>query len=196
LTFLILFEAVVYTATTPRPQEKFFELYVLGLNKSANGYYPNNSSFIVIREPVTWYVAVHNQMGSIQFIDLRLKLGNQTINPPNDTTASPSSAPLVTEFKGFIPDNGTWEFPFVWQVLNYTKASGGHSHVELLIGNATYFLQNAPGCSSLSSCKFRFIFELWTWNIESDSFQMGWWSGDQQEIAWLQLWFNLTPGAH
>jgi len=196
LTFLILFEAAAYTAITPRPQEKFFELYVLGPNKLASSYYPHNSSFITIGEPVTWYLEVHNEMGSIQFIDLRIKLGNETISPPNDTTASPSPAPLVTEIKRFIPDNATWELPFIWQILNFTTSSRGYSHVQFMIGNTTYSLENAPGCSSHNSCKFRLIFELWTWNIASDSFQMGWGNGAQQEIAWLQLWFNLTPGAH
>ena len=197
LTFIILFEAAAYTALTPRPQERFFEFYVLGANRMASDYYPNNSSLIQVGAKLLWYVGVSNQMGTLQFVDVRVKLGNTTTNPPNDTTASPSPAPLVLDFKHFILDNGTWEIPFTWQVLNFTTSQGGHSPIlQLRIGNTTYSIQNTPICTSPSSCTFRFIFELWTWNTALNDFQVGWWNGDQHRIAWLQLWFSLTPGAH
>ena len=194
LTFLILFEAAAYTATTPGPRESFFQLYVLGPNGMASDYYPNNSAYITVGEPVTWYIGVSNQMGSMQFVDIRIKLGNQTIDPPNDTTASPSPAPLVAEFERFIQDNGTIEIPFVWKILNFTSQSGRPRLLQLQIDNATYSIQNSPMCSSFSSCRLRLVFELWTWNVNISDFQIGWWNGDQRQIAWLQLWFYLAPG--
>jgi hypothetical protein len=195
LASLIILEGAAYVATTPRPREGFFELYALGANGIASDYYPNNSSFIQPGEPVTWYIGLSNQMGSVQFVDIRVKLGNQTINPPNDTNASPSPAPLIVEFKRFISDNATWEIPFVWQILNFST-QGNHSRLlELQIDNVSYLVPNAPTCSVQGSCSLRFIFELWTWNVSVGDFQMGWWNGDQQRIAWLQIWFNPTPGA-
>jgi len=133
-------------------------------------------------------------MGSMQFIDIRVKLANQTLTAPNDTTLAPSSAPVVAEFKQFIQNNQTWEIPFTWQVLNLTTAQGHSRILQLQIGNVTYSLQDAPTCSSPSACSFRFIFELWTWNLASSEFQFAWWNGNEQQIVWLQLWFNLTPG--
>jgi len=195
LTLLVLFEAAAYTVTTPGPRESFFELYALGANGLAGNYYPSNSTFIEPGTPVTWYIGISNQMGFLQFVDIRVKLGNQTINPPNDTTASPSPAPLIVEFRRFIPDNGTWEIPFVWQVLNFTTRNGYSRILQLKIDDITYSIQDSPTCTSLKSCRFRFIFELWTWSVSSADFQIGWWNGDQRRIAWLQLWFSLAPGA-
>ena len=195
LTFLIIFETAAYIATTPRPQEGFFEVYALGTGGMANDYYPNNSPFIQTGESVTWFISVSNQMGSFQFVDIRVKLGNSTIVAPNDTTVSPSPAPLIVEFKRFIQNNETWEIPFTWQILNFTTTRLGMRIIQLQIDNITYFLQNNPTCSSLTLCQFRFIFELWTWNTDTSDFQFGWWIGDQQRIAWLQLWFNIALGA-
>ncbi len=195
LTFLILFETAAFIAMTPRPQDQFFEFYALGANRSADDYYPNNSTFIQTDEPVTWYLGVTNRMGSMQFIDIRVKLANQTLTAPNDTTLVPSSAPVVAEFKQFIQNNQTWEIPFIWQVLNFTTTTQGYSRIlQLQIGNVTYSMLNAPTCSSLSSCSFRFIFELWIWNLGSSEFQFASWNGNNQQIVWLQLWFKITPG--
>jgi len=193
LTFLILFETVAIIATTPRPRSRFFEFYILGANGSAQDYYPNNSSFIQTDQPITWYLAVNNRMGSMQFIDIRVRLANQSLTAPNDTTLTPSSAPVVADFEQFILNNQTWEIPFIWQIRNFTTTTQGSSRIlQLQIGNVTYSFQNAPTC--VTSCSFRFIFELWTWNLESSQFQFAWWNGNEQQIAWLQLWFKLTPG--
>ena len=196
LTCLIIFEMVAYAVTTPRPQERFFEFYILGASRTAQDYYPRpNSFFIQFDESVNWYIGVRNAMGSLQFVDVRVKLGNLTISAPNDTTASPSPAPLVTEFKHFISVGESWEIPFSWNVHDFTRMEGGYSNVQLTIANASYSVKNAPGCSRASSCRFRLIFELWTWNIDSRGFEVGWWNGDRHRIAWLQLWFDVTPRA-
>ena len=195
LTSLIILEAAAYVATTPPPRDRFFQLYALGANGLATDYYPNNSPFIQPGQPVTWYIGISNQMGSIQYVDIRVKLGNQTIDPPNDTSASPSPAPLVVEFKHFISDNAAWKIPFVWRILNFS-AKGNYSRLlQLQIDNVTYFIQNTPTCPFQGSCRLRFIFELWTWNVSVGDFQVGWWNGNQQRIAWLQIWFNPTIGA-
>jgi hypothetical protein len=169
---------------------------VLGGNGLAEDYYPNNSSYLQIGQRITWYLGVTNQMGSMQFVDIRVKLANQTTAAPNDTTATPSPAPVIAEFKQFMVSNGTWKIPFQWEILNFTTTSNGYSRiVKMQIGNVTYSLHDSPTCSSLSSCNFRLIFELWTWNVDYGDFQIGWLSDNQQRIAWLQIWFNLTPGA-
>jgi len=197
LMFLVLFEVSAYVSMAPRLQAGFFELYVLGPNKTPSAYYPNNSPLIEAGTSLSWYLGVSNRMGTLQLVDIRVKLGNSTINPPNDTMGYASSAPLVLDFKQFMVNNETWQFPFLWQVLNFTTSQGGSSPIlRLRIGNATFVLTNTPICTSSSSCQFRFIFELWTWNVDQNDFQIGWWNGDQHRIAWLQVWFTVTPGAH
>jgi hypothetical protein len=189
---------VAYTTTITRPSEKFLQLYVLGPTGTAGNYYPNNSSSIRTGENVQWNLGLVNNMGSLQYVSIRVKLGNQTIDSPNDTLALPSPAPVITEFKHFILDNETWGVPFDWQIANYTTTTTGLVSIHsLTIDNVTYVLENSPVCPGISSCSFRLIFELWTWNVDSNNFQIGWLNGDQQRIAWLQLWFTLVPvGQH
>jgi hypothetical protein len=187
---------VAYTTTITPASDKFFQLYVLGSTGTAGNYYPNNSSSLQIGENIQWNLGLVNDMGSLQYVSIRVKLGgNQTIDSPNDTLAQPSPAPLITEFKHFILNNETWGVPFDWQIANYTTTTEGYVSIHsLTIDNVTYVLENSPVCSRIDSCSFRLIFELWTWNVESNNFQVSWSNGEQQRMAWLQLWFNLVPG--
>ena len=189
IVLLIVFETLAYVLTTPRPQEQFFQVYVLGANRLAASYYPNNDSNIRIAESISWYVGVGNMMGSIQFVALRVKLGNSTISSPNETQALPSPAPPVIEFSRFIQNNETWEFPFVWQILNMSTAQGSTRLLALQVNNQTLLMSDS---SALGGHNFRFIFELWVWDTDLASFQFGWFTENEHRVAWLQIWFNAT----
>ena len=198
LIFFVTFELLAYATTATRPTQPFFELFVLGSSGAATGYYPNatNSRFLAVGESLNWTLSVVNQMGSMQLVDIRVKLGNETINSPNDTEATPSPAPLVAELEHFMLANETWMLPFSWYVANYTLSDGRVMITKLSINNVTYAIQDSPICqasSSVESCSFRLIFELWTWNTNTGNFQVGWWNGQRQIIAWLQIWFGLAP---
>jgi hypothetical protein len=138
LTSLIVFEMIVYVVTASRPREQFFQLYVLGANGMLSDYYPNNDPNIGVGDLVRWYVGVTDLMGSVQFVVIRIKLGNQTIRPPDDLLAQPSTAPLITEFRRFIQDNETWEMPFLWQIVNADAPGGSIRILEMQINNETY----------------------------------------------------------
>ena len=107
IMLLIVFEMFAYVATTPRPQERFFQIYVLGANRKVADYYPNNDTNIQLGESVQWYVGVTDFRGNVQFIAVRVELGNQAIMPPDDLNAQPSQAALVTDFKRFLQNNET-----------------------------------------------------------------------------------------
>jgi uncharacterized membrane protein len=180
---------IAYVATTPRPSEQFFQLYVLGSNGRAAGYYPNNDTYISPNETVSWYLGTTNFMGNVQLVDVRVKLGNQTINPPNDTQGLPSPAPLITEFQRFTQDNETWEFPFVWRVTNAGLVNNTMHILTVEINGETF---QVVDCSARSGYNFRLIFELWTWDTNTDAFQFGWETSGEHPVAWLQIWFNMT----
>jgi len=189
ITLLIVFEMLAYVATTPRPKERFFQLYVLGANHMAADYYPNNDTNIPLGDSVRWYVGVTDFMGNVQLVAIRVKLGNQTIRPPDDLQALESPAPFVTEFKRFIQDNETWEIPFVWTIGNAAAVDGSTRILEFQINNEPYQLQDS---SARNGYNFRLIFELWTWETDSGTFQFGWLAGGERRVAWLQVWFNMT----
>jgi hypothetical protein len=189
ITVLIIFEMLAYVSTTPRPQEQFFQFYILGANRLAADYYPSNDTNIRLGESLTWYIGVTDLMGNMQFVSIRVKLGNETISSPNDTQGLPSPAPLVTEFMRFIQNNETWELPFVWQILNASNAERSVRILALQINNQTILLSEPWARTGYN---FRFIFELWVWDTDSANFQFGWFTANEHRVAWLQLWFNAT----
>jgi uncharacterized membrane protein len=189
ITLLIVCEMVAYVATTPRPREQFMQLYVLGANHMAADYYPNNNTDIRIGEPVRWYLGVTDNMGSVQLISIRVKIGNQTIKPPDDQQALESPAPVVTEYMRVIQDNETWETTLVWSISDAVSVAGSTSVMAIQFNNGTYQLQD---CSATKGHNFRLIFELWTWQTEANAFEFGWTAGGEHRVAWLQVWFNMT----
>ena len=189
IVLIVILETTMYLATTPVPQEQFFQFYVLGSNGLAADYYPQNNPDLRINSPISWHVAVTNFMGSVQLAEVRVKLANETISPPDNVNYAPSSAPELTTFDQFIFDNGTWQFPFVWSITNATTA-GGSVHIrEIRINNETYPISN---WSANNGYNFRLILELWVWQTNSNMLTFGWSSGGEHHTAWLQIWFNMT----
>jgi len=189
LTLLIVFETIAYFATTPLPREQFFQLYVLGAKRSLSDYYPNDDPNIRSAQLVRWYVGATNFMGDVQLVAVRVKLGNQTIRPPDDLEARPSPAPLIVEFRQFIQDNETWELPFFWQVAESESLAGSTRILEMQINNETYQIS---GPTAVNGHNFRLIFELWSWEVPPGAFQFGWSAGGERRVAWVQVWFNMT----
>jgi len=189
ITLLVICEMVAYVATTPRPQEQFLQLYVLGASHMAADYYPNGDTDIGIGEPVTWYLGVTDNMGTVQLISIRVKIGNQTIRPPDDQQGLGSPAPVVTEFMRVLQENETFEIPFVWSVSDAVSVAGSTRILTLQINNDTYQIQD---WSARDGYNFRLIFELWTWQTDANGFQLGWTASGEHRVAWLQVWFNMT----
>jgi hypothetical protein len=189
VTLFIACEMIAYVATTPRPRDQFFQLYVLGTKHMAADYYPDNNTDIHIGEPVTWYLGVTDNMGMVELISMRVKLGNQTIESPDDNRTLESPASFVTEFRRFLQDNETWEIPFVWSISDAVSIEGSTHISELEINNETYPIRD---CSAANGHNFRLIIELWTWQTEGNAFQFGWIANGEHRVAWLQLWFDIT----
>ena len=176
-------------ATTPRPQERFFQFYVLGSNRLAADYYPQNNTNLRVASPLSWYVRVTNFMGNVQLVEIRLKLGNETTTPPNDTSYASSSAPELVAFDRFLMNNETWEFPFAWSITNATTTAGSIRILRIQINNETYKISN---WSANNGYNFRLILELWVWQTNTNMLTFGWNSNGEHRTAWLQLWFNMT----
>jgi hypothetical protein len=189
VVLIVIAETAAFVATTPRPQERFFQFYVLGSNRLAAGYYPRNNANLHVASQISWYLGVTNSMGNVQLVEVRFKLGNETTNPPNDTSGIPSPAPGLIAFDRFLMDNETWEFPFAWSVTNATTSAGSTRILTVQINNATYQIS---GWSATNGYNFRMILELWVWQTNTNEFEFGWNSGGEHRTAWLQLWFNMT----
>jgi len=188
----IVFSTLAYVAVTPRPKEQFFQIYVLGEARKAERYYPNNNPNIPIGQVVKWYLGTTNFMGSVQYIVIKVKLGNSTIKAPDDVNYIPSPAPALLQFKRVLMNNETWEFPFTW-IVREISVSGNAVNPTLLEINSIEVRNSQVG--ALKGYNFRIIFELWTFDQENESFIFGWRTGAERRVAWLQIWFNATsPG--
>ena len=188
ITFLVIFEIIAYVATTPRQPAQYFQLYLLGPKGMAADYYPSNNPSIVIGENVQWYVNVQNSMGAVQLVEIRMKLGNQTILGPNDTSI-PSTAPEIASFDRFVQDNETWDMPLYWTVTNALARNNATIITQMQVDNVTYNVD----ASARGGMNFSIIIELWTFDENLNTFQYGWTAGSDHEAAWLQVWFNMIP---
>lgn len=188
ISVLTIFSTASYLWITPRPKEQFFQFYLLGKEKKISDYYPGETAEVPPKTLLRWYVGVTNFMGSVQYVMVRVKLGNAQTNPPNETTGAPADAPVIYELRNFLSDNETWEFPFFWEISDY-KLKDGEVYVSLTINNeSTGFIDvGAEGGK-----KFRIIFELWTYSPEKGDFCFSWYSNGERKICWLQMWFNAT----
>ena len=189
LVLAIILEVSAYVALTPRPKEQFFQFYVLGKNRLAGDYYPQNKTNLRLASTISWYLGVTNFMGNVQLVEIRLKLGNETTTPPNDTTDTPASAPELVAFDRALVDNETWKFPLVWSITNATKFAGSIHVLTIEINNQTY---QTSDWSAIKGYNFRLILELWVWQGNTNTFEFGWGSSAERRTAWLQLWFNVT----
>jgi len=188
----ILFSTLAHVAVTPRPRERFFQIYVLGETRKAERYYPDNNPNILVRQVVKWYVGTTNFMGSVQYVVIKVKLGNSTIKAPDDVNYIPSPAPALLQFKRALANNETWEFPFTWTIREIS-INGSVVNPVLLEINGLEVRNNHV--SALNGHNFRIVFELWTFDPQSESLMFGWRTGVEQRVAWLQIWFNATSPA-
>jgi hypothetical protein len=189
IALLVVCEMLAYVVTTPRPQEQFFQIYVLGANHMVADYYPNGDPDIPIGQPITWYLGVTNNMGTVQLVSIRIKIGNQTIRPPDDQQGLESPAPVVTELMRFLEENETYETPFAWSVQDAVSVAGSTRIIALQINNETYQITD---CYASNGYNFRLIFELWTWQTDTNALEFGWTTSGEHRVAWLQVWFNMT----
>jgi uncharacterized membrane protein len=189
IILIIVCETGAYLATTPRATEHFFQFYLLGRNGNMTDYYPQGDPNLRVGSNVEWTVGVQNYMGSVQLVEIRVKLANETISPPDDVNYAPSSARELMSFNQFLLDNGTWQFPFIWSITNASTISGSTRILTIRINNQTY---QTSDWSANNGYNFRLIFELWTWQAESNAFVFDFGSNGGHRTAWLEVWFNAT----
>lgn len=188
----IIFSMLAYVAVTPRPKEQFFQLYVLGETRAAERYYPNDNPNIAAGQLVKWYLGATDFMGSVQYVVIRVKLGNSTTEAPDNVNYMPSPAPVLQEFRRVLMDNETWEFPFTWTIEEIHE-DGNMTYTSVLVINVENGVEVRSGqVSALKGRNFRFIFELWTFDPLTENLIFGWSAGGERKVAWLQMWFNAT----
>lgn len=185
---LLTFTVLAYVIVTPRPNQEFFQLYVLGYDHKLEQYYPNDNPSIAPNSTVQWYVGVTNSMASVQYVVLKLKLGNATIPAPNETADLPSPAPILVQYSRVLLQNETWEFALYWAIVSENR-TGNAVSLELNVNGTDISM---PSPMTQGGENYRILIELWVYNSTSNNIEFGWGTGSQRKAAWLQVWFNAT----
>jgi uncharacterized membrane protein len=187
VSFLILVVAVL-SAFWPRYEERFFELGLLGKDKKAEGYFPNGNSTLEVGSQILWHIYVHNHMGSVQNVSIRIKLLNSTMNAPNDKEHIPSPYPSFVEFAISLSIDETLLVPFSWSITEAVSQNDSIIIKQLTINEQTIKIDFLIS----SNDSFRMVFELWVYDPTSNEYKFGWESEKESYSASIYMWFMVV----
>ena len=186
---LLLIVAVAFISTIwPKSEERFFELGILGKDKTADEYYPNRNSTLEVGSQVSWYVHILNHMGSVQDVYLRVKLLNSTMKEPDDQTHEPSPYASFVELPLSLDVDDVQLIPFSWSILDAVSQNGSTVIERLMINDQTVEVDVSADSNSL----FRMVFEIWVYDQSTQEYTFEWDSGKKTSSASLFMWFNVS----
>ena len=164
-------------------------MWVLGSQGLAEHYYPDDNANVQIDSNLNWTLGVYNHMGSIQYVEIQVKLMNSTVSSPDEPTGKPSPLQPLVEFTRVLVENETWSIPFNWTILNLSQTGSMMTITELSI-NENHF--EGGLAIAVSGFNYRFVFELWFYDQAGEEMTFSWKTEDYQHSVWTQIWFNAT----
>ena len=117
LVLLLIVTTAVIVSIWPTQEESFFELGLLGKDKSADSYFSGSNSTVDVGDTNGWFIFVHNHMNQKQNIIVKVKLLNSTMTLPDDKTNQPSNVASFVSFPLSLSLNQTMLVPFYWNVI-------------------------------------------------------------------------------
>lgn len=189
LVATILISGVAYLVLFPAATERYFAMSILSSGELANSYYPNNNPTLTSGERVNWTIGVYNHMAELEYVVLRVKLLNSTLEGPDELTGTPSPVSDFFEFSRILLDNESWSIPFIWSILNVTQQ--GQSFFITGISINQFMISGNLG-SATAGMKFRLVFELWFYDDSAGKLSFSWSKEQPFHSVWTQVWFNAT----
>jgi hypothetical protein len=161
--------------------ERFSEFWVLGSNHMAEDY-PFN---VRVDESYNVFVGVGNHMGVSSYYLVYVKFRNQTQTLPNATISEPSPLAPLYEFRAFVKDGGTWEARVTF-IFSDVSFNGDSVSVNRVIINDEAFAVGAFSRwdSEHNGFYYQLFFELWLYNVASQSFRF--------HNRFVGIWLNMT----
>jgi uncharacterized membrane protein len=182
-----IFSSLTFYAMSTKPSQSFIGFGVYS-QRGLQGYIPNSSLTVSTGQALSWTLAVTNRMNRAEFVMIIMRIGNSSSPTPNATTPS-TTLPELGRMERFINDGATSRINFNWTVVSSTQNSG------LVYLNVSINGQSSPSSAPVGAKPggyFRLIFELWTFDNASGSFQYGYTAQTSQVGSWLQVWFKAS----
>jgi hypothetical protein len=185
-SFTLTYSSIAYYSLSRPPAQEFMAWGVFSPNGTLSNYFSGGGANVTVGNTLNWHFAITNQMGSIQYAQIVYRLGNITSATPS-ATAPGNSVPQLGNKSIFIQSTQTALVNFAWSVAS-KKAQGGMVFITMTINGQ----QVSPSIGAVSGQKFRFFFELWTYDVASNSFQYGYKGQNSRVGVPLQVWFNVS----
>jgi len=185
-SFSLVYSSIAYYAVSKPPAQPFIGWGVSSPDETLSNYFSGVGTNVTTHKVLTWHFEVTNQMGSIQYIGIVYRLGNSTSRIPN-ATAPAITVPPIGNTSRFIPNGQTASINFTWSI-DFEHQAGGLVVLNMTINGQ----QVSPTVGAVKGLKFRFFFELWTYDLTTNSFLYGYQGLGSRVGDWLQMWFNAA----
>ena len=185
IIFLILSMATI-VAFWPKYDESFFELGLLGKDRRAENYYPNNNPTIGTGVELDWYLYVHNHMQTQQNISINVELLNASMGMSDNLEHKNTVSPLI-EFPLSLSTDSTVFVPFSWSILDAEYQNGSIIIKRLMINNQTIDVN----ISALPDFSFKIAFKLWVYDPISKEYHFEWKNGNLSSSASVYIGFKV-----
>lgn len=182
--FTLVYGSLAFYIASPRPSQHFIGWGVYSENGLLSQYISGSNNTVQTNQTLNWHFEIANRMGVVQFIRIVTRIGNLTTATP--TTSQPADVPAVEVEEKFISNGETSRVNFSWRVVFAPPAQTMYPVFE--INGQTV----ASPVGATSGRDFRLIFELWTFDPSTGSFQYGWSDGGSRVGSWLQIAFNIA----
>lgn len=185
-SFSLVYGSIAYYAQSKPPAQAFIAFGVYSQYDTLSNYFSGVGMNVTANKTLSWQFSVTNKMGAIQYVGIVYRLGNNTSVNPN-STAPASNLAQIGNTSRFIPNGQTAFINFTWSI-NSEKKAGGLVSLDLIINGQ----QVSSTIEAVNGMKFRFFFELWSYDLTTNSFLYGYQGQGSRVGNWLQIWFNAA----
>jgi len=187
ISLTVIFSSATFYVMSGKPSQPFIGLGVsspTGLQR----YIPSNLS-VPVGQTLNWTIAVTNRMNKAEFVMIIVRVGTNSSTLTPNATAPSTTFPEIGRTDQFVNDGETSGINFTW-IIQSSYQTGGLTYLNISM-NGQSAVSSAP-VGTVSGRDFRLIFELWTFDTASGSFQYGYPGLNSQVGVWLQVWFNAS----
>ena len=184
-SFSLVFSSIAYYALSPPPTQQFIAWGIFSPSGTLSNYFSGSATNVTAGKVLNWHMAITNQMGSVQYIQVVYRLGNASSPYPNATIPA-RSIPQLGNSSIFILKAQTALLDFSWSID--FKNPGRMVFLNMTVNGARV----SPPIGAVAGQKFRLLFELWTFDVVSNSFQYGYKAQNSWVGLPLEVWFNSS----